>query len=128
MLLEYRRLLHQEESKYFSKLAQEVAEHTEATRTVNYKPACEATQDAPVYDQTVKEAERSTSRTDKLSFGDGEAEIKSVEIFNNSGEHSNAFNPGDKIKIRVNCKINEDINYINVGIRIRNKEGVKIYS
>jgi LEA14-like dessication related protein len=44
------------------------------------------------------------------------------------GERSNAFNPGDKIKIRVNCKVNKDINHINVGIRIRNKEGVKIYS
>lgn len=49
-------------------------------------------------------------------------------MFTASGERSNAFNPGDKIRVRVNCKVNKDINHINVGIRIRNKEGVKIYS
>nr|WP_228707540.1 Wzt carbohydrate-binding domain-containing protein [Klebsiella pneumoniae] len=54
--------------------------------------------------------------------------VENVELFTASGERSNAFNPGDKIRVRVNCKVNKDINHINVGIRIRNKEGVKIYS
>ncbi|MCT8351851.1 ABC transporter ATP-binding protein [Photorhabdus kayaii] len=128
VLLEYRRLLHQEESKYFSKLAQEVAEHADATRAENLEPKSTTSSATTSQTEEVTEAEPSQSRTDKLSFGEGEAEVESVELFNASGERSNAFNPGDKIKIRVNCKINKNINHINVGIRIRNKEGVKIYS
>lgn len=124
VLLEYRRLLHQEESKYFSQLAEDVAAHAEATREENKTPPAET---AVCAENTLVE-ETVPSRTDKLSFGEGEAEVEGVELFTASGERSNAFNPGDKIKIRVNCKVNKDINHINVGIRIRNKEGVKIYS
>jgi len=135
VLLEYRRLLHREESKYFSQLAQDVAEHAEATRdekslapqAENTDEAEKAHQDITVNSDTQVDTP-SPSRTDKLSFGEGEAEVESVELFNAAGERSNAFNPGDKIRIRVNCLINKDIKHINVGIRIRNKEGVKIYS
>lgn len=148
VLLEYRRLLHQEESKYYSRLAQEVTEHAKAIReekepdlqahindsdnSVNHITATDSASNAVTitHVEEVIEVPPSvpSSRTDKLSFGEGEAQVESVEVFNAAGEHSNAFNPGDKVKIRVNCVINKNINHINVGIRIRNKEGVKIYS
>lgn len=128
VLLEYRRLLHREESKYFSQLAEEVAAHADATRDINQTPTAPAKIEISANAETPAVEETSPSRTDKLSFGEGEAEVENVELFTASGERSNAFNPGDKIRVRVNCKVNKDINHINVGIRIRNKEGVKIYS
>ncbi|WP_309142088.1 Wzt carbohydrate-binding domain-containing protein [Escherichia coli] len=128
VLLEYRRLLHREESKYFSQLAKEVAAHADATRDINQTPTAPAKIEISANAETPAVEETSPSRTDKLSFGEGEAEVENVELFTASGERSNAFNPGDKIRVRVNCKVNKDINHINVGIRIRNKEGVKIYS
>ena len=127
VLLEYRRLLHREESKYFSQLAKEVAAHADATRDINQTPTAPAKIEISANAETPAVEETSPSRTDKLSFGEGEAEVENVELFTASGERSNAFNPGDKIRVRVNCKVNKDINHINVGIRIRNKEGVKIY-
>ncbi|MBL1723117.1 ABC transporter ATP-binding protein, partial [Klebsiella pneumoniae] len=42
VLLEYRRLLHREESKYFSQLAEEVAAHADATRDINQPPTAPA--------------------------------------------------------------------------------------
>ncbi|WP_207304814.1 ABC transporter ATP-binding protein, partial [Raoultella planticola] len=42
VLLEYRRLLHREESKYFSQLAEEVAAHADATRDINQTPTAPA--------------------------------------------------------------------------------------
>lgn len=128
VLLEYRRLLHQEESKYFTQLAEDIAAHADATREDNKTSTSILHAESGDRTVNVSAEETSSSRTDKLSFGEGEAEVESVELFTASGERSNAFHPGDKIKIRVNCKVNKDINHINVGIRIRNKEGVKIYS
>lgn len=129
VLLEYRRLLHNEESKYFSLLAQEVSEHAELTREEKKQAdTSESKLQLKNDSESVVSGKDMSSRTDKLAFGEGEAEVVSVELFNADGEKSNAFNPGDKIKIRVNCKVNQDIDHINIGIRIRNKEGVKIYS
>lgn len=144
VLLEYRRLLHQEESRYFSQLAQDVAEHAKAIRDENEiaskiqiddsdnefdtKIVTAVTSNTLPITNVAEVTNAPPSRANKLSFGEGEAKVESVEIFNAAGEHSNAFNPGDKVKIRVNCIINKNINHINVGIRIRNKEGVKIYS
>lgn len=128
VLLEYRRLLHREESKYFSQLAEDVAAHADATREENKITESTIPAETTIHAENIAVEDAAPSRTDKLSFGEGEAEVESVELFTASGERSNAFNPGDKIKIRVNCKVNKDINHINVGIRIRNKEGVKIYS
>lgn len=128
VLLEYRRLLHREESKYFSQLAEDVAAHADATREENKNTESTIPAETTIHAENIPVEDAAPSRTDKLSFGEGEAEVESVELFTASGERSNAFNPGDKIKIRVNCKVNKDINHINVGIRIRNKEGVKIYS
>lgn len=65
---------------------------------------------------------------DNFSFGDGDAEIISVSVFDQHNEKNNIFYPGDVINIRVCCRVNKDIDNLNIGIRIRNKEGVKIYS
>jgi lipopolysaccharide transport system ATP-binding protein len=38
------------------------------------------------------------------------------------------FYPGDTIRIRVECTSNIDTDCINVAVRIRSREGIKIYS
>ncbi|EMO6902567.1 ABC transporter ATP-binding protein [Pluralibacter gergoviae] len=124
ILLDYRRLLHNEENKYFSQLAENITAHA-SNNDINVQPNFSLEEKNDQQNETDTDI---SSRTDKLSFGEGEAEIERVQLFNDKGECVNAFNPGDKIHIRVYCKINKDIEHINVGIRIRNKEGVKIYS
>ncbi|MBL1465044.1 ABC transporter ATP-binding protein, partial [Klebsiella pneumoniae] len=86
VLLEYRRLLHREESKYFSQLAEEVAAHADATRDINQPPTAPAKIEISANAETPAVEETSPSRTDKLSFGEGEAEVENVELFTASGE------------------------------------------
>jgi lipopolysaccharide transport system ATP-binding protein len=81
VLLEYRRLLHQEESKYFSQLAEDVAAHADATREENKTSTSTASAETTVPAENTSVEETSQSRTDKLSFGEGEAEVESVELF-----------------------------------------------
>jgi lipopolysaccharide transport system ATP-binding protein len=40
---------------------------------------------------------------------------------------SNA-SPGDVIRVQLTCRAHRHINHLSFGIRIRNKEGVKVYS
>jgi len=131
ILLEYRRLLHKEESEYFSKLAQNLSVKTETTKldtSQTEEPEVASSHPSNSSNSESDGNKKNPSRTDKLSFGEGDAEIENVKIINSEGEFSNAFNPGDKIKIRIYCKVKRNLSKLNVGIRIRNKEGVKIYS
>ncbi|KYP93951.1 sugar ABC transporter ATP-binding protein [bacteria symbiont BFo2 of Frankliniella occidentalis] len=131
ILLEYRRLLHKEESEYFSKLAQNLSIKTETTKldtSQTEEPEVASSHTTTSSNSESNGNKKNPSRTDKLSFGEGDAEIENVKIINSEGEFSNAFNPGDKIKIRIYCKVKINLSKLNVGIRIRNKEGVKIYS
>lgn len=114
VLLEYRRQLHADESRYLSNAADSITE-----RVTVAQPS------------VLLENENSSatpSRTDKLSFGEGETLVEKVEVFNAHGEDTKIFYPGDQVKIRIHCQCVQKINHLNVGLRIRNKEGVKIYS
>nr|WP_154927641.1 ABC transporter ATP-binding protein [Pantoea agglomerans] len=126
VLLEYRRLLHDEENKFYSNLASDISERAkseEAPKIVNENGIQE---ESVVLSESDKKSE--TLRSDKLSFGEGEATIDGVELFNSNKELSNVFNPGEKITIRVHFSVHQPTDKLNVGVRIRNKEGVKIYS
>ena len=114
VVLEYRRLLHKQESAYFSALTEEIAEKS----TSNITP-----------EKDIKlSPENALARSEKLSFGEGGVEIASVETLNGKDEPSNIFYPGDLLKIRVVCLSKVSIDGLNIAVRIRNKEGVKIYS
>ncbi|MDR2925307.1 MAG: ABC transporter ATP-binding protein [Azoarcus sp.] len=116
VLLAYRKLLHEEESAYFARLVPDTK--AEAPAASN-----EAAQEAEV-DKSSLDA----SRADKFSFGDGGVEIVSVKTFGRDGELCTVFYSGDLIRIRVECASRIETDHLNVGIRIRNREGVKIYS
>jgi lipopolysaccharide transport system ATP-binding protein len=102
VILEYRRLLHEAEKDYFT--------HVAATRTP--QPT------APVAAQ----------RSDALSFGDLDAEIIGVQVLDERGSPSSAFYPGQSLTIRVMCEARKLLDRLNVAVRIRSKEGVKVYS
>jgi lipopolysaccharide transport system ATP-binding protein len=121
VVLEYRKLLHEEESKYFSQVTKLIAQKGNSSVLMEDMPK----------DAGIKENSQNPEnqlRSDKLSFGEGGAEVVSVETLNNDGNECNIFYPGEKIKIRITCCSRIEINHLNVGLRIRNKEGIKIYS
>lgn len=126
VVLEYRRLLHGEESKYFSDLANKLSSKAVASLSeVHANPDNNAKIDGEVSGVTM----RSTlERSVQLSFGDEEARILEVIVTNEFGQPSSVFYPGDKINIRVAVQSRVDTDKLNIAIRIRNKEGVKVYS
>lgn len=124
ILLAYRKLLHEEESAYFASLIPEQEEEVAVA-----EPEPEA---APEQEQPVEPAEVSapplTGRSDNISFGDGGIQIASVKTFDGNDEPCAVFYPGDQIRIRVTCRSTIKSDRINVSIRLRNREGIKIYS
>lgn len=127
VVLDYRRLLHDEEKRYF-------AWHLERVRQRQAQenpPPCD-----PAPNPSEPSAEGPSSapptspalRRDHLSFGDYDAEVTGVGILNAEGAEASVFYPGDPLVIRVGVQIHRDLEHLNVGLRIRNKQGIKIYS
>ncbi len=120
VLLSYRKLLHQEESAYFSRLTLKPAETPEYPKAQSTASGVEA--DASSNRQPLP------GRSDSLSFGDGGIEVTAVKTYNAEGEPCAIFYPGDPIRVRVSCRSSILTDHINVSVRIRNREGIKIYS
>lgn len=121
VILAYRKLLHEEESSYFSSLI------PQPNQTVTTK--VEEKKDEPLKSNVNSDVAISqSSRAESLSFGEGEMEIVSVATFNEKNESCAVFYPGDKIRICVRSRSNIETNHINVSVRIRSREGIKIYS
>jgi lipopolysaccharide transport system ATP-binding protein len=104
VVLDYRRYLHQEEKKYFDRMTEDVRQE------VGHTQAPEG------------------ARSGQMAFGDFDAEILSVAIHDAAGEEASTFSPNDQVAVRVRYKIHKPLTHLNIGIRIRNKEGIKIYS
>lgn len=128
VLLAYRKLLHDEESAYFAQLIPQQPESTSATTG---ESSAEEAQSGGSADEAKRNDEplgAVSARTDLLSFGDGGIEVVSVQTFSAADERCAVFYPGDSIRIRVECASRIDTDRINVAVRIRNREGIKIYS
>jgi len=124
VLLSYRKLLHEEESTYFASLAPKLKLDEPATIDTTKVVAPE--KESSVDDKTVELLVQ--NRSDQISFGEGGIEVVSVKTYNGDGEPCAVFYPGDTIRIRVDCLSKIDSDRINVAVRIRNREGIKIYS
>lgn len=125
VVLRYRKLLHDEEAAYFATLTQSMVERAaQAPLTIN-QPASEA--DAPVAVPENAMPDMGV-RSDRLSFGDGEVKIIKVETLDSNNQPCSLFYPGEQLRIRITCESFATIDKLNVSIRLRNKEGVKIYS
>lgn len=128
VVLEYRRLLHDEESAYFRNLTKNMVEHAqlakEATTPGVFVDVASALQEA----KSTESPKSDGARSERLSFGDGEVKIAQVETLDGDGNSCSMYYPGERLRIRVTCESRANINKLNVAVRLRNKEGIKMYS
>lgn len=173
VIVSYRRLLHEEESRYFTALTERLTATSakqQQGRTDNHQPgvggqdlivagvpvpgaaldnasptkvvvpgtkAKKQTETVPVQAVSAPPPAEGVSaiphaavgsRAADMSFGDREAFVVGVETFNANGEKASVYYSSERIVIRVECECRVDITKLSVGLRIRNKEGFKIYS
>lgn len=111
VLLEYRRQQHADESDYFTRVALSQSVGSENTGNVGMAPV------------------KSDEGIDlSNAFGDFDAHIVGVSIRDAEGNKAGYFLPGDRVRVIVAVKCNRDLMNLNVNLRLRNKEGVKLYS
>jgi lipopolysaccharide transport system ATP-binding protein len=125
VVLSYRKLLHDEEAAYFASITKSLVERAAQAPLPSDPPAV-----APDASDAVpaNAAPCMGTRSDRLSFGDGGVKIIKVETLDSDDQPSSLFYAGERLRIRVTCESFASIDKLNVGIRLRNKEGVKIYS
>jgi len=111
VILDYRRNLHEQESLYLQQL----------TKNLSDKASQHQKDEAGATKTDVKSA-------DRFSFGNQDAEILDVQVLNATGEETQVFYATDTAIIRVSFRCNVDLDHLNISLRLRNKEGVKIYS
>ena len=128
VVLDYRRLLHEEESAYFSTIVKDMAARAQVVKKSSSPK--ELTDDLKTLTEIDSVAGQNTvfARSDRLSFGDGEVRIVQVETLDREGNPSSVYYPGDLLRIKVVCEAQDSVEKLNVAVRLRNKEGVKIYS
>lgn len=119
VLLEYRRMLHEDERAYFEKVTRRLNQRTALATTAELKPNLD-------HAQLVESTE--LSQSGRMSFGDLDAEIVNVQVLDGQGIEAHNFYPGDLLRIVVKCLVHKPLKNLNIAVRIRNKEGVKIYS
>jgi lipopolysaccharide transport system ATP-binding protein len=129
-LLAYRKQLHEDESRALNESALQLKEKAAAARAAAISVAvpqatAPATQEAGA---TPDGALPTSSRSASLSFGDMEAEVLKVVVRNMNGEECSHFEPRDMVRVEIECVAHHDLANLNVGLRVRNKEGVKLYS
>lgn len=110
VVLNYRRLLHDEEAAYFSSLTEMLKSEEPVQTDMGQAPVA------------------SMIGSDRLTFGDGGVRILSVKTLAADGTGVNVFYPGERLRIKVLCESQITTDKLSVGVRIRNKEGVKLYS
>ena len=101
VILEYRRQMHDDEKAYLAQSAGRAAADPVKLRA---------------------------EAADGKSFGDLQAEVLSVEVLDASGKPAGTFVPGDRAVIVLRGVCHQALDRLNVGLRIRNKEGIKMYS
>jgi len=107
IFLEYRRLLHDDEKNYLQRYSAQRSAHVASRQIVSLDKG---------------------NMSEDLAFGDRDAEIVDVTVFNQFGEKAGAFDSGEMLKIRVSGVAHKSLCHLNVSVRIRNKEGIKVYS
>lgn len=99
VILEYRRLLQNEEQDYLNHV-----------------------------NNTLATAPLAGSPNDARGFGSLAAEIVTVKILDEKHQENNFFHPGNLIRVRVEGRCHTALHHLNINLRIRNKEGIKLYS
>ena len=121
-LLAYRKQLHEDESRALDAAAAVLKEKAAVAR------AAALVAEQPAANAEAVDSSGGVARSAAMSFGDMEAEVLKVEVLDPSNEPCSHFDPRDMVRVRVECVAHQDLSQLNVGLRIRNKEGVKLYS
>ncbi|QLO06798.1 ABC transporter ATP-binding protein (plasmid) [Citrobacter freundii] len=140
-LLEYRKSLHEIESKRLSQAAQLLKEKARQTREMIREKAQQKLEPLATNLEELNQENNTilvsrdcngekvlSERLKAFSFGDLDAEVLDVSLFNAKGEPSSNFGPRDPITVIVQFRTHVSLKHLNIGLRIRNKEGVKMYS
>jgi lipopolysaccharide transport system ATP-binding protein len=117
VLLEYRRRLNEEEAAYFSAAVQDLASRAQQGARAGPAPGEMKQPTAPAEQEW-------GGRT----FGDESVVVTAVEVLDGAGRECAVFSAGEPMQIRISCRASVSTAKLNVGVRLRNKEGVKIYS
>ncbi len=104
VLLEYRRLLHEQEKRYFAHVLQDKGAERAAL------------------------AAEQNSHAAARSFGDLDAQVEDVQVLNADGQPTQYFTPGEPVHVRVRVVSRLEQDKLNVSLRIRNRQGVKMHS
>jgi lipopolysaccharide transport system ATP-binding protein len=107
VVLEYRRHLHEEENAYLQR---------------------QLVRSPPPETAHLAIAEPSSASDDRFSFGDFDAEIVKVMLAVNGDAGQSVTYPGDTVVVTLVCDMHKELEHLSFGIRIRNREGVKVYS
>ncbi|MGE6332036.1 ABC transporter ATP-binding protein [Stenotrophomonas sp. NPDC077659] len=125
VVLEYRKQLHEDERDYYASVS---AQHLQfAQKIVDAQAAAEAAEAGPAAEVHEGSAILG-ARSDKLSFGDYDCVIERVRVLDHRDEDCAYFLPRDKVVIEVTARPKRDMDRLNINVRLRNKEGVKLYS
>jgi lipopolysaccharide transport system ATP-binding protein len=130
-LLAYRKQLHEDESRALNESALQLKEKAAAARAAALAAASATPAATPLPEEgagPATDAPSVASRSSALSFGDMEAEVLKVTLRNAAGDECSHFEPRETVRVEIACLAHQDLSNLNVGLRIRNKEGVKLYS
>lgn len=119
VVLDYRRELHDDEKAYYAAVS---AKHVEDALHLSSESPASESQVPPIGE--IGES----SAIDALSFGDYDCVIDAVRVLDAKGEACAYFLAGDIVRIEVLATPRISLDKLNINIRIRNKEGVKMYS
>ncbi|MBY6279152.1 ABC transporter ATP-binding protein [Stenotrophomonas maltophilia] len=122
VVLEYRKQLHEDERDYYASISAQHLQH--AQKIVEAQAAA----DAPVEGGPHEGSPVLGARSDKLSFGDYDCVVERVRVLDGQGEECAYFLPRERLVIEVTARPVRDMDKLNVNVRLRNKEGVKLYS
>ena len=111
VIRDYRKILHKEEASYLSR-------DRTGGLSENFDKNCSV-------DGLISELPK---RSDQLSFGDMDGVIHGVKVFGVATDGVAHFTTGDKMTIEVDFSLVRPMKGLNVGVMLRNKEGVKIYA
>lgn len=137
ILLEYRKHLHKEETRALNESALRITRKAAQARAIRGGKPVGVSSDINSVSSVIRLTSDSQqvaqmspvlSRSAAMSFGNMEAEILAVEILDANDKDCSHFDPRDTIRIVIRCVTHQKLKNLNVGLRVRNKEGVKIYS
>jgi lipopolysaccharide transport system ATP-binding protein len=116
VVLAYRRLLHDAERAWHQHVLDQMKDSHAGGAPVL----------APAAAVESRPAGHATS--ERLEFGDGAAQIVAVTLHGRDGAEGNVFRTGDDVVVRVTMLATQDVEHLSVAVRIRNRQGVKVYS